>query len=227
MGGEGVANAACQGSGRPPDHSQIPDGQDGAPVRRCLVNFVTALSLLLCVAVLLLWVRSYAVCDSVVHTRVGATGQGVHVREWDGAASRGVLRLRLVDYVWNGSSHGLEMHSGPYQKGNWWRRSRQPPVEPLTGFWFPNTFWHRCGFAAFRQSVPSVRPPGHVGFIAFPLWLPAAIFAAVPVKRLLDRVLKSHAAGACGACGYDLRATPDRCPECGTAAPKKPAPVPR
>jgi hypothetical protein len=53
-----------------------------------------------------------------------------------------------------------------------------------------------------------------------PHWLAALAFALLPtvwcvrVVRPRRRLMR----GCCVRCGYDLRATPTRCPECGTAA---------
>jgi hypothetical protein len=52
--------------------------------------------------------------------------------------------------------------------------------------------------------------------IYFPLWLPALIFSAFPLIRAVRWYRRPTPAGVCPTCGYDLRATPDRCPECET-----------
>jgi hypothetical protein len=78
-------------------------------------------------------------------------------------------------------------------------------------------------------AVPTTQTSVASGFIGFkwqrdrwgllvglPLWLLAAVFAW-SARWLLKRA-RAPLPGHCAICGYDLRATPERCPECGTAA---------
>jgi hypothetical protein len=58
--------------------------------------------------------------------------------------------------------------------------------------------------------------------LVLPFWLLTCGFLALPLgwsaRRWRDR--RRARAGACSVCGYDLRATPERCTECG-AVPAK------
>jgi hypothetical protein len=66
--------------------------------------------------------------------------------------------------------------------------------------------------------------------LAFPLWLPMLLLTSPAVALILAAVRRRRrrVRGCCERCGYDLRATPAGCPECGNpAAPAPPRPAAR
>ena len=65
--------------------------------------------------------------------------------------------------------------------------------------------------------LPELRnlPRDHVSFTA-PLWLLFTL-AAIPTALLWHRDRRTVKPSHCRQCGYDLRASKKKCPECGTA----------
>lgn len=175
-----------------------------------LLTACAAASLLLCVAVCVLWVRSYWLTDQLLYRGVGGQ-RAVRTRQGHVAVS-----LLLADH----SNQPANSFGLTYQ-----RDLPQPPGIEMTWrlFLYPDAraqivHWERGGFVWYTRR----RSDGvlYVTAIA-PAWSLAA--ATLPValtllRRRARRRRRRRQSGLCPMCGYDLRATLERCPECGMSA---------
>jgi hypothetical protein len=96
----------------------------------------------------------------------------------------------------------------------WEHHWDSPPQGPLYFVANP-TALDRLGLHLIHQSWPSGLINVYV--IEFHYWLLLLIFSAtatISIRRILTFRNLEHP--VCQTCGYDLRATPTRCPECGT-----------
>ncbi len=78
------------------------------------------------------------------------------------------------------------------------------------------TFWEEWGWHFSKSDYAKDTDI----WITLPYWLLYIIFSIFPFLwwRKKRRLKKIKAKGCCQTCGYDLRATPGRCPECGTVS---------
>jgi hypothetical protein len=157
-----------------------------------LFNLAAAVSLVLCMATVVLWVRSHWREDQLTY--------------WNGldcnivsSSFGGISWCRIPGRV-EGYGAGLEYHRTAPR-----RMETRMGVQPRS--------WP--GFQMFSIVPYMMTTPLRAHVVSD--WAIALLLAVAPAIWLL-RALNPRAHGHCRHCGDDLRATPDRCPECGSAA---------
>jgi hypothetical protein len=172
-------------------------------VRRWIFNLAATTSLAFCLAIIALWLRSYWRADTVSlfpspqrHWIVRSAAGRMHGQQWLATNS-------LWEGVPNNYSSGAVSSFGGYL----------PMAGQFAGFGYHH------GTGPFPGTtiggVDSVLIP-HAFFAAIFALLPGLWLRSAMRRRAIAARVKAH---LCLDCGYDLRASKDRCPECGTAIP--------
>jgi hypothetical protein len=192
-------------------------------VRRRLFNVLAAVSLVLCAVVATLWRQSHARECGIMLT--DSTDRRPNGKYYD----RYGLRLSARDGI---SAVNWEYHTFPYgvlpsptTRPSWmtvepgWYASWSTPSMFTLKKIFMHRGFHIFGFQIFREGHVIAGYRTSYVFCAMPIWFLACLAAILPLHRARawrrDRWRRLE--HRCECCGYDLRATPERCPECGTA----------
>jgi hypothetical protein len=173
--------------------------------RKAVIAVGAALGLLLAA----LWVNSYRRQEVVGWSggtrayNVGVTGGSVALRRVTIAGSNGAVSFGDTGWYHN--------------------RSRATPMAPAFQPRSCDIYWSLGPFNFLRGGQGSGdgfagaawRISGHE--LIVPFWFVAILLGAV--FALLTRLTRAKPMpGCCATCGYDLRASPERCPECGAVA---------
>jgi hypothetical protein len=185
-------------------------------MKRRLLNLLTALSLLVCVAAASMTWRSHRYRDRL--ERLGGPIQ------WSMESLGGRFFVSRMSYRRIGTSlDGEPLYDfvgtpKPYPRKPWRLRSEWIADRGVIDMW-PPSISKTLGVQWARQTVG----PADSGWAMKVRWSNLVALAAImPAYRGMRFVRRWGARrrrlrmGLCPRCGYDLRATPDRCPECGT-----------
>jgi len=190
------------------------------------------ISSLACLIFILLWIRSYHIEDGYEHApQEGSREQVFHLFILDSGKGGLEVQTIAVKFIedWSLRKYLPDRRT--------WVHDPHPDY-PKAGFFGSQldaeSFWNRLGFYGYSVNIEDDPADPRWSFgdckvvylrgsgATIPYWLLTAIFSIYPgwvFSRFLMRFKRN---GCCRVCGYDLRATPDRCPECGTEsiAPK-------
>jgi hypothetical protein len=181
-------------------------------VLRILFTTLALTSLLLALATLYLWRRSHRLHD----LKISKSGH----RQTAISSARGRLTLVRVDFAYRVRPE--------HEDFGWYTRPLlptdpddladfRPHARDVTrlGVRYVEGDW-RLGWRYVGE------PPMPFRALVIPLWMPVTLLFVPPgvAALVLIRRVRRRVAGCCPECGYDLRATPERCPECG-ALPRR------
>ncbi|HEY2585700.1 MAG TPA: zinc ribbon domain-containing protein [Tepidisphaeraceae bacterium] len=174
---------------------------------RRLFTVASVISLLLCIATVVIWVRSFASETILLESSrgrfllIGIDCPSKAVREARDAATLDDFLAQITVPPPNLTIGATALpppspveHRGLgflLVRGEWC----EIPIAGTTNFWTP-PFW----------------------IVGVPYWFITFLTAAIPMAWLWVRfrTAQRRRSNRCPACGYDLRASSGRCPECGT-----------
>jgi hypothetical protein len=202
-------------------------------LRRCLFNMLAMISLSLFLATLVFWIRGQWIADSfevylpnrgTINGKVEGQfsfylrGGGIcaEYSRWPVYPDSGGRSISSLEY-W----HETMVPGDFVDAANLWRVQR---VGQSTAH--SQSLIH-IGRLALQQTAiwngANPSPETHITMTS-PFWLLSVIFLVLPIgwdirHRRQLRAKRTAGEGYCRQCGYDLRATPGKCPECGAVPP--------
>jgi hypothetical protein len=195
-------------------------------MKRVLLNLLSLVASLPFALLVLLWLRSYHTGDHVTKMVVTADGADERQVSYEATSERG----RLLVYV-ESQDVGIEFQAEPGDPP--WMAMRSDLVwDEYRASWspraqHPNRLRHAPRGVSFFSGGIAISKSSVVEVLV-PYWLLALVTSPAPawlllrVRRGLRRRLRSRLGrlGICADCGYDLRASRGRCPECGATRDK-------
>jgi hypothetical protein len=174
--------------------------------RQRLFNGITALSLLICAVTVTSWILSFFVAPSIEWDNSSGT------RVWVFDCVLGEMRVcrNVNDSVWNFAPGHTSFSFN-------WMRPRSLDQNAHFFGRFSQYKFRFLGFGVYSIEVPN--SGHHFNYFFWPCWATVLFTFPLPVLWVIRRPRFSE--GHCPICGYDLRATPNQCPECGTIPEKK------